>query len=126
MLRPWSRHREHAHNAPIPLGMRAIVAALSRTCHRSVRAYPNFLRYDLSSHNYSQTGALRRGPVHHVQSVLREPQRRLYHADRDNSTIYALSTAPGRAAIAVIRISGPACKQVSGTQPTMSCHIAEY
>jgi hypothetical protein len=28
------------------------------------------------------------------------------------STIYALSTAPGRAAIAVIRISGPACLQV--------------
>ncbi|CRG88768.1 tRNA modification GTPase MnmE [Talaromyces islandicus] len=28
------------------------------------------------------------------------------------STIYALSTAPGRAAIAVIRISGPACLQI--------------
>lgn len=28
------------------------------------------------------------------------------------STIYALSTAPGRAAIAIIRISGPACLQV--------------
>ena len=32
-----------------------------------------------------------------------------------NDTIYALSTAPGRAAIAVIRISGPACLEV--------CHI---
>lgn len=29
-----------------------------------------------------------------------------------DSTIYALSTAPGRAAIAIIRISGPACLQV--------------
>ncbi|KAL2007232.1 hypothetical protein VTN00DRAFT_8670 [Thermoascus crustaceus] len=29
-----------------------------------------------------------------------------------DSTIYALSTAPGRAAIAVVRISGPACKQI--------------
>lgn len=32
------------------------------------------------------------------------------------TTIYALSTAPGRAAIAVIRISGPACVEVSLTQ----------
>lgn len=31
------------------------------------------------------------------------------------STIYALSTAPGRAAIAVVRISGPACVQVCVT-----------
>ena len=29
-----------------------------------------------------------------------------------DSTIYALSTSPGRAAIAIIRISGPACLQV--------------
>ncbi|EED12494.1 mitochondrial GTPase (Mss1), putative [Talaromyces stipitatus ATCC 10500] len=29
-----------------------------------------------------------------------------------DSTIYALSTAPGRAAIAIIRISGPACLQI--------------
>jgi hypothetical protein len=30
-----------------------------------------------------------------------------------SSTIYALSTAPGRAAIAIIRASGPACTQVN-------------
>jgi len=30
----------------------------------------------------------------------------------DDHTIYALSTAPGRAAIAVIRISGPSCVEV--------------
>ncbi|OJD12866.1 hypothetical protein AJ78_06602 [Emergomyces pasteurianus Ep9510] len=29
-----------------------------------------------------------------------------------SSTIYALSTAPGRAAIAIVRISGPACVQI--------------
>lgn len=29
-----------------------------------------------------------------------------------DSTIYALSTAPGRAAIAVVRVSGPACASV--------------
>lgn len=32
-----------------------------------------------------------------------------------DSTIYALSTAPGRAAIAVVRVSGPACVQVGQT-----------
>lgn len=31
-----------------------------------------------------------------------------------NDTIYALSTAQGKAGIAVIRISGPACLDVSG------------
>ena len=51
-------------------------------------------------------------------------ERRLYHSGIPNgtcsedTTIYALSTAPGRAAIAVIRISGPACTQVrSRTHP---------
>ncbi len=33
-------------------------------------------------------------------------------ARQDDPTIYALSTAPGRAAIAIIRISGPACLTV--------------
>ncbi|KAF2810784.1 P-loop containing nucleoside triphosphate hydrolase protein [Mytilinidion resinicola] len=43
---------------------------------------------------------------------------RNYHTGNSNvihhedSTIYALSTAPGKAAIAVIRISGPACLQI--------------
>lgn len=31
----------------------------------------------------------------------------------EKPTIYALSTAPGRAGIAIIRISGPACRSVS-------------
>ncbi|KAL4818205.1 GTP-binding protein TrmE N-terminus-domain-containing protein [Aspergillus spinulosporus] len=35
---------------------------------------------------------------------------RLLH--RGDSTIYALSTAPGRAAIAVVRVSGPACVSI--------------
>ncbi|KAF2119151.1 GTP-binding protein TrmE N-terminus-domain-containing protein [Lophiotrema nucula] len=42
-------------------------------------------------------------------------QGRLHHSAlsaRDEPTIYALSTASGRAAIAVIRISGPACRQI--------------
>ncbi len=35
------------------------------------------------------------------------------------STIYALSTAPGRAAIAIIRISGTACLNVTTQQPNV-------
>ncbi|KAJ4987495.1 GTP-binding protein [Stagonosporopsis vannaccii] len=37
---------------------------------------------------------------------------RRYHAHLEDPTIYALSTASGKAAIAVIRISGPAVRQV--------------
>lgn len=35
---------------------------------------------------------------------------------RDNDTIYALSTASGRAGIAVVRISGPSCLNVGDCQ----------
>jgi hypothetical protein len=57
----------------------------------------------------SDRGALRAPP-----SCTWQASRR-YHAQiqsLEEPTIYALSTASGRAAIAVIRISGPACKQV--------------
>ncbi|KAK2749415.1 mitochondrial splicing system protein [Myotisia sp. PD_48] len=41
-----------------------------------------------------------------------EPRRCMAFATNEgSSTIYALSTAPGRAAIAIIRVSGPACVQ---------------
>ncbi|KAF2878255.1 GTP-binding protein TrmE N-terminus-domain-containing protein [Massariosphaeria phaeospora] len=51
---------------------------------------------------------------------LKPGQPRLHHSSYSSAlvancaepTIYALSTAPGKAAIAVIRISGPACSQV--------------
>ncbi|KAB8337156.1 hypothetical protein FH972_021460 [Carpinus fangiana] len=36
----------------------------------------------------------------------------LNHETANSTTIYALSTAPGRAAIAIIRISGPACIEI--------------
>ncbi|KAK7526492.1 mitochondrial GTPase [Phyllosticta citriasiana] len=45
----------------------------------------------------------------------RPRQSRAFHPSHSSSpepTIYALSTAPGRAAIAVIRISGPACAHI--------------
>lgn len=41
-----------------------------------------------------------------------DSKRRLSGAKQDDWTIYALSTAPGRSAIAIIRISGPACLAV--------------
>ncbi|RAH80273.1 P-loop containing nucleoside triphosphate hydrolase protein [Aspergillus japonicus CBS 114.51] len=51
--------------------------------------------------------------------LLNESPRRCFSACRPDlslfdadSTIYALSTAPGRAAIAVVRVSGPACVQI--------------
>jgi len=58
----------------------------------------------------------RHGGFQHYRRALTHPQRHPYHprsfSDED-STIFALSTASGKAAIAVIRISGPACIQVS-------------
>ena len=46
-------------------------------------------------------------------------QHRWLTTHNDSSTIYALASAPGRAAIAIIRISGPACLEV-GTTATVS------
>jgi tRNA modification GTPase len=43
-----------------------------------------------------------------------------------DSTIYALSTAPGRAAIAVVRISGPACASVCLVFQARSAFPASY
>ncbi len=45
--------------------------------------------------------------LHHLQS-----RRLISQLQRHDSTIYALSTAAGRAAIAIVRISGPACLDV--------------
>ncbi|KAL4899720.1 hypothetical protein BDW74DRAFT_108748 [Aspergillus multicolor] len=62
--------------------------------------------------------------LHHVLSISvpSTPQLRCFSASvrsrifqDSDSTIYALSTAPGRAAIAVVRVSGPACIAVSQT-----------
>lgn len=46
-----------------------------------------------------------------------QPQRSFASFHQYPSTIYALSTAPGRAAIAIIRISGTACLNVRTQQP---------
>ncbi|KAH5574476.1 hypothetical protein HBI24_193730 [Parastagonospora nodorum] len=55
------------------------------------------------------------GPHYLIQQPLSLLQHRPYHVtslSHDEPTIYALSTASGKAAIAVIRISGSACRQI--------------
>ena len=47
-----------------------------------------------------------------VSSTVREGQKYDQGDDESGPTIYALSTAPGRAAIAIVRISGPQCVEV--------------
>jgi tRNA modification GTPase len=59
--------------------------------------------------NQSRTWNIRRSLIFsRHQSSISESSTRFY----GDPTIYALSTAPGRAAIAIIRISGPACNHV--------------
>lgn len=74
---------------------------LARPASRQIQTYP-----------LSCWGAQSNSCAHNRQ------QKQLSHyysslAFNGDSTIYALSTAPGRAAIGIIRISGPACLQVS-------------
>lgn len=52
-----------------------------------------------------------RAPAHLRNFSSSRPKWSMIGLDAD-STIYALSTAPGRAAIAVVRVSGPACVSV--------------
>lgn len=107
------------------VGMRATIAVLSRICHTRLQNSTVQCHYVFNSFNCLQTRALRHEPHHHAQITLSKSQHRLYHASHEDSTIYALSTAPGRAAIAIIRVSGPACRQVGDPRPTMSCRIGK-
>lgn len=115
-------NHQHDQHAPSQLGMRAIVSALNRTCYHNVRSPSIRFVCRYASLNASPTKAL---PLYRVQRTLRESQRRLYHIDHGEPTIYALSTASGRAAIAVIRVSGPACRQVGIPQTMAHCKIGK-
>ncbi|KAK4869669.1 hypothetical protein LT330_006051 [Penicillium expansum] len=57
----------------------------------------------------SESSGLRRSPGQARAFSSTRPARFMLDAD---STIYALSTATGRAAIAVVRVSGPACASI--------------
>ncbi|KAL1653564.1 mitochondrial splicing system protein [Didymella pomorum] len=90
--------------------MRAVIASLrsSRTCLRCSLQPANRARlYRPTVDTGHASRSLRRplsgtGVEHHRQ----------FHSHFHEPTIYALSTASGKAAIAVIRISGPACAQI--------------
>lgn len=71
----------------------------------------------ITTNHHFTTPTVRIGPPRLCHGLVNgAAQRRFLHPSHTHvqePTIYALSTAPGRAAIAVIRVSGPACKQVS-------------
>ncbi|KAK7185322.1 GTP-binding protein [Paraphaeosphaeria sporulosa] len=93
--------------------MRAIVLS-PRAIHVVRQSCPIALRYrgtcateTARSHRNAFTNKTRRS----LSQSYRRPSQSS-HPSTAEPTIYALSTASGRAAIAVIRVSGPACKRV--------------
>lgn len=107
---PAIPRQRHVKSKPRALGMRAVISSF-----RSSRRY---LRQD---HRPAQCISLQRACLttarrHATDPRLRRPlslaQDRQVHSHLEEPTIYALSTASGKAAIAIIRISGPACRQV--------------
>ncbi|KAF2128878.1 tRNA modification GTPase mss1 mitochondrial precursor [Dothidotthia symphoricarpi CBS 119687] len=94
--------------------MRAFLAPTSKSCRlvqgRFVSVHSRYAGFSTRLAHSS----FPRGIHCRVQQPLKSPQYRLYHSSSlsyEEPTIYALSTASGKAAIAVIRISGPACRQ---------------
>jgi hypothetical protein len=103
---------------PIALGMRAFNPSL-RCCHRLLASRSRAAPLNISLPPTEARHAFRGHGAHYlIQRPLSQLQRRTYHAaHHDEPTIYALSTASGKAAIAVIRISGSACRQVYTPSP---------
>ncbi|RYO52152.1 hypothetical protein AA0116_g11660 [Alternaria tenuissima] len=77
--------------------MRAIVSSLRRNALSQLRA-PKLPVSCLTRTTWPQCG-----PHHAVQRILKAPKERLYHTSHEEPTIYALSTANGRAAIAIYK-----------------------
>jgi hypothetical protein len=102
--------------------MRAIVASLSRNCQIPSRSRHFPVPHVSRLSNGSRRSFLHHEPFHGIPHTLRVHQHHLYHSGHDEPTIYALSTASGRAAIAVIRVSGSACTQVSASPSRKSQH----
>ncbi|KAJ5491660.1 hypothetical protein N7539_003227 [Penicillium diatomitis] len=82
------------------------------SCSKIVTSIPSFAE---SQHQHrSWAGSFAARAPHAAPQKVRgfsSSARRRFMLDGD-STIYALSTAPGRAAIAVVRVSGPACSSI--------------
>jgi hypothetical protein len=77
------------------------LAAASLPCNSQlIRAGPASLRHRILH------------DVWQLSSLLQHRNYQSTYIRHEDPTIYALSTAPGKAAIAVIRASGPACKTV--------------
>jgi hypothetical protein len=100
---------------PIALGMRALTSSL-RCCHQLIQSRSRAASFSIA---LPPAGARQAGSGHGAHRSIQRPlsllQHRRYHyahTPQDEPTIYALSTASGKAAIAVIRISGSACRQV--------------
>lgn len=100
--------------------MRAIVSSLRRNALSQLRA----LKLPVSCR--TRTTWPQCGPHHAVQRILKAPKERLYHTSHEEPTIYALSTANGRAAIAVIRVSGSACRQVRLASPHTTAMLTPF
>lgn len=101
------------------LGMRALILNINASRRLTVGNPASILSCVHPSIRRFQHGSLRHGSSYAsfrcTPLRLKPIQQRFYHAsisNLDEPTIYALSTASGRAAIAVIRISGSACRQV--------------
>ena len=81
---------------------------------RKIGAYPQIQKYNFRTCSSRLAAASsvrsRYATLQSWHSI--ERRRSISLVQNDEPTIYALSTAPGRAAIAIIRISGPACLTV--------------
>ena len=97
--------------------MRSAFRQISRSsCYRT----PIVGRLSLPAFHFIRSGCV--GPRRQFSTGRGQWSNKLHRETRstfsqDDSTIYALSTAPGRAAIAVIRISGPSCVEVRLYRP---------
>jgi hypothetical protein len=112
-------HQRHVKARSSALGMRAFTL-LSRSS-RQVLPRKNHSAAYLHLHRPCSSNA--RHAICPSMRPLSHGQHRHYHARFDEPTIYALSTASGKAAIAVIRISGPACRQVQLIHIRSACNL---
>jgi hypothetical protein len=102
----------------VALGMRAFISSFRchsrHTLSRSICASSQRTAASIGR----RRAIAKHGPHYLIQRPLSLLQTHSYHATafrQDEPTIYALSTASGKAAIAVIRVSGSACRQVANS-----------
>lgn len=115
---PFTPPARHNTNVPIhlvSLGMRALVSPFARGHQQVLKTYTRSAAPASFAINEPRVAWLPYCLHYNIRRSLSLEQQRKLHVDNaipTEPTIYALSTASGKAAIAVIRISGAACKQV--------------